>query len=178
MRQQTHGVQDSFFCKSSYCQRVFTAFSRRQKQVVLSFFFLSFRRISSRKKLPSFVTWKAGFLMHTFKHFKEEAQSLVAPNCHYKMLRPQQTCHDATLLPQPTPSNHWRAYSSTGTAKWIPQRAHHLLRGTEPLQLCLTRFFITKLLFDFLPHESFYPGRLTGPDWRCNINFSRTGELQ
>lgn len=42
----------------------------------------------------------------------------------------------------------------------------------------LTWFFITKLLFYLLPHESFHPSRLTGPDWRGSINFSRTGELQ
>lgn len=37
-------------CKSSCCQRVFTAFSRRQKQGIACLFFLSFRRISSRTK--------------------------------------------------------------------------------------------------------------------------------
>jgi len=36
----------------------------------------------------------------------------------------------------------------------------------------------TKLLFYLLPHESFHPARLTGPNWRCNTNFSGTRGLQ
>lgn len=135
-----------------------------------------------QKNFLSFLTWKAGFLVHQFKHFKQETRSLVTINCHicWKTLRPQRTCDHAALLPQPPTGEPTAAQGKGNPSHKLPTASQETQSHFSFTQL--TRFaphrMGTKLLLCLLPHESFHPGRLTVPNQGCNINFSRIGGLQ